>query len=58
MALINIKIEGVPYQVEDGITILDSIASNACAHHFMNMLFLLGDTMESTAKFASAKGKR
>ena len=40
---------------KDGIIILDSIASNACAHHLMNMLFLLGEKMEQTAKFAGAK---
>ena len=28
MALINIKIEGVPYQVEEGLTILE--AAKAC----------------------------
>lgn len=30
---------------KDGITIYDSIASNACAHYLHNMLFLLGDEM-------------
>ena len=33
----------------DGVMILDSIASNACAHYLHNMLFLLGDTMETSA---------
>lgn len=28
--------------------VLDSIASNACAHYLHNMLFLLGDTMETS----------
>lgn len=35
---------------KDGITILDSIASNACAHYLHNMFFLLGDTMEQSAR--------
>lgn len=30
--------------------ILDSIVSNACAHYMHNMLFLLGNTMQSSAK--------
>ena len=34
---------------KDGITILDSIASNACAHYLHNMFFLLGDAMEQSA---------
>lgn len=34
---------------KDGITILDSIASNACAHYIHNMLFLLGRDMDSSA---------
>lgn len=34
---------------KDGRLVLDSIASNACAHHLHNMLFLLGDTMETSA---------
>ena len=34
----------------NGVTILDSIASNACAHYLHNMLFLLGETMESSAE--------
>ena len=33
----------------DGVMILDSIASNACAHYLHNMLFLLGGTMETSA---------
>ena len=40
---------------KDGITVLDSIASNACAHHIQNMLFLLGEEMESTARIASGE---
>ena len=34
---------------KDGRLILDSIASNACAHYLHNMLFLLGDTMHTSA---------
>ena len=34
---------------KDGITILDSIASNACAHYLHNIFFLLGDTMDQSA---------
>lgn len=34
---------------KDGRLIYDSIASNACAHDIHNMLFLLGDTMNSSA---------
>jgi len=34
---------------KDGRMILDSIASNACAHYLHNMFFLLGDTMETSA---------
>lgn len=34
---------------KDGVLILDSIASNACAHYLHNMLFLLGDDMVHAA---------
>jgi predicted dehydrogenase len=34
---------------KDGVTVLDSIASNACAHHLHNMLFLLGGSMDESA---------
>lgn len=34
---------------KDGVTVLDSIASNACAHYLHNMLFLLGSSMEESA---------
>jgi predicted dehydrogenase len=34
---------------KDGVTILDSIASNACAHYLHNMLFLLGEQMGESA---------
>ena len=37
---------------KDGRLILDSIAANACAHYLNNMLFILGDTMESSASAA------
>ena len=35
---------------KDGVMILDSIASNACAHYLHNMLFLLGDRMDTSAE--------
>ncbi|MBE6589020.1 MAG: Gfo/Idh/MocA family oxidoreductase [Ruminococcaceae bacterium] len=34
---------------KNGLTVLDSIASNACAHYLHNMLFLLGEGMEESA---------
>ena len=34
---------------KDGVMILDSIASNACAHYLHNMFFVLGSTMETSA---------
>lgn len=34
----------------DGRYVLDSIAMNACAHYLHNMFFLLGDTMDQSAK--------
>jgi len=34
---------------KSGRLILDSIASNACAHYLHNMLFLLGGTMQTSA---------
>jgi len=34
---------------KDGVTVWDSIASNACAHYLHNMLFLLGEQMQSAA---------
>ncbi len=34
---------------KDGITILDSIASNACAHYIHNMIFILGERMDVAA---------
>ena len=38
---------------KDGITILDSIASNACAHYIHNMIFILGESMRVSATPAS-----
>lgn len=35
---------------KDGVMILDSIASNACAHYLHNLFFLLGSDMESSAE--------
>lgn len=34
----------------NGVAILDSIASNACAHYLHNMFFLLGEDMSSSAE--------
>ncbi len=42
---------------KDGQLILDSIASNACAHYLHNMLFLLGDTMEHSTAFKSIQAE-
>jgi hypothetical protein len=36
--------------VADGSLILDSVANNATAHYLHNMFFLLGDTMEQSAR--------
>jgi len=38
---------------KDGVMILDSVASNACAHYIHNMLFVLGEDMSSSAEVAS-----
>lgn len=35
---------------KDGRLLLDSIASNACAHYLHNMFFVLGDSIETSAK--------
>lgn len=35
---------------KEGVLVLDSIASNACAHYLHNMLFLLGDEMNQSAR--------
>lgn len=42
---------------KDGKLVLDSIASNACAHYLHNMLFVLGDTMETSAVVAQLQGE-
>ena len=41
---------------KDGKAILDSIASNACAHYLNNMLFLLGDTADTSAEASELEG--
>ena len=41
---------------KDGVMILDSIASNACAHYIHNMLFLLGDSMDTSAEVDKLEG--
>lgn len=42
--------------MRNGKLVLDSIASNACAHYLHNMLFLLGDKMDESAKVAKLEG--
>ena len=42
---------------KDGRLILDSIASNACAHYLHNMFFLLGGTMRTSASLTSFKAE-
>lgn len=42
---------------KDGVMVLDSIASNACAHYLHNMFFLLGDTFYSSADFYALEGE-
>ena len=39
-----------------GKVLLDSIASNACAHYLHNMLFILGDSMETSADVTELSG--
>ena len=41
---------------KDGIMMLDSIASNACAHYIHNMLFLLSKDMDTSAEVESIEG--
>lgn len=41
----------------DGIVILDSIASNACAHYIHNMFFLLGKEMNKSADVSELWGE-
>ena len=38
---------------DDGHIVNDSVTSNATAHHTQNMLFLLGDTMETSAELSN-----
>ena len=40
----------------NGKLVLDSIASNACAHYLHNMLFVLGSRMEESAPVAKLEG--
>jgi len=42
---------------KDGHLILDSIASNACAHYLHNMLFLLGDSMQTSTRVTEFKAE-
>ena len=42
-------------RMKDGRLVLDSIASNACAHYIHNMLFLLGSDLHSSASVASVE---
>ncbi len=42
---------------KNGILILDSIASNACAHYLHNMFFLLGDNMNESTDVVSLDGQ-
>ena len=44
-------------RVLEGEIILDSPANNACAHELHNMLFLLGDTMNTSAKVDSLEAE-
>ena len=41
---------------KDGVMMLDSIASNACAHYIHNMLFLLGESMDESAEVDEVEG--
>ncbi len=40
----------------NGKALLDSIASNACAHYLHNMLFILGDSMDTSAEATELSG--
>lgn len=42
---------------KDGRLILDSIASNACAHYLHNMLFVLGNTMQTSAEIETLQAE-
>jgi predicted dehydrogenase len=41
---------------KNGVMMLDSIASNACAHYIHNMLFLLGESMDTSAEIDDISG--
>lgn len=41
----------------NGKLLLDSIAANACAHYLHNMLFLLGDAMDTSADFQNLQAE-
>lgn len=43
--------------MRNGKLVLDSIASNACAHYLHNMLFLLGDKMDESAQVERLQGQ-
>lgn len=43
--------------MRNGHLVLDSIASNACAHYLHNMLFMLGGAMDESAEVSSVQGK-
>lgn len=42
---------------KNGELVLDSIASNACAHYLHNMFFVLGDSMTESAHVAGFQGR-
>ena len=43
--------------MRNGHLVLDSIASNACAHYLQNLLFMLGGAMDESAEVSSVQGK-
>lgn len=47
---------GVKYDAQ-GRSVFDSVANNATAHYFMNLLFLAGDDMQSAAKIEDIDAK-
>ncbi|MBE6608940.1 MAG: Gfo/Idh/MocA family oxidoreductase [Ruminococcaceae bacterium] len=42
---------------KNGTLVLDSIASNACAHYLHNMLFVLGESMDKSADISELCGQ-
>lgn len=42
---------------KDGRLVLDSIVSNACAHYLHNMLFVLGNTLETSASVTNLRAE-